>query len=298
MAEKGSILTKNLDSKERTYAAMPLVLGMHEMQLPRLSPEYLQNLEKYFNEGFGLEYIATAVPQTRIIPIEESVTPEHSVATYEEVRKIIDKADPILVGECICRKAAEMTGSPCSVSHRKEVCMGLNDFGAAYSQFIGFGRKVTKEEALDILRQNEEDGLVLQTSNQQEPYFICSCCGDCCGLLKAAKNLPRSVDFFSSNYFSQVDSELCTGCGKCVSRCQMEAIQLKNEKAVIDKKRCIGCGVCVAACPRGAHSLVKKKKKTVPPKTEEAYFDVLATKKKKNLQKLATGMRAKLGIPR
>ncbi len=297
MAEKGSVLTKNLKGEERAYAAMPFVLGMHEMQLPRLTPEYLQNLSKFMNEGFGLEYISTAVPQSRIIPIEESITTEHAVATYNDVRNIIENADPIYIGECICRKASEMAGSPCSITHRKEVCMGFGDFAAAYSEFLGFGRKISKEEALAILRQNEEDGLVLQPSNQQEPYFICSCCGDCCGLLKMAKSMPRPADFISSNYFARVDSELCNGCGKCVLRCQMDAIQMKNEKAVMDERRCIGCGVCVASCPTKARSLVKKEKETVPPKTEADYYELLAVNKKSKFQKLMTGIKAKMGIP-
>ena len=297
MAGKGSILTTDLDSEEPRYAVMPLVLGMHEMQIPRLSTEYLTNFDRYKKESFTLEYISTAVPQTRIIPVDKSIAPEHNVATYDEVRKLIEARDYIAVGECICRKSAEMRGSPCSVSHRKEVCMYLGELGVAYTTFLGWGRSVSKEEALDIIRQNEEDGLVLQPSNQQNPYFICSCCGDCCGLLEGAKKMPRPADFFSSNYFARISDESCTGCGTCVSSCQMDAIRLKNKKAMIDKRRCIGCGVCVASCPNDAHTLVKKSKETIPPKTESEYFDLLAANKKNVMQKIFTGVKAKLGIP-
>lgn len=297
MARKGSIITRNLQKGERTYALLPLVLGMHEMQLPRLSIEYLRNLGRVFAEGFALEYISTAVPQTRIIPIEQSVTPEHGVATYDEVRRLVEKADPIVVGECICRKAEELQGKKCSVSHRTEVCMGFGEFAAAYREFMDWGREVSKDEALEIIRMNEEDGLVLQPSNQQEPYFICSCCGDCCGLLTTAKRLPRPADFFATNYLARIDGELCKGCETCVSRCQLDAVRLRNGKATVDERRCIGCGVCVAACNNHASSLIKKAEPSVPPKTEEEYYDVLAAAKRNRFGKLITGIKAKIGIP-
>jgi MinD superfamily P-loop ATPase len=109
--------------------------------------------------------------------------------------------------------------------------------------------------------------------------------------------MKRPVDFFSTNYLARVDVKLCKGCGKCSTRCQMEAVHLKNNRAHVDQRRCIGCGVCVPTCPTGAIALVKKKKEIVPPETEEDYFEVLAAKKKGKLQKRLVDIKTKMGIP-
>jgi ferredoxin len=55
-----------------------------------------------------------------------------------------------------------------------------------------------------------------------------------------------------------LDPELCTGCGTCQDRCQMDALTMADALAVLDSDRCIGCGLCVTTCPSGALSLQRK----------------------------------------
>ena len=61
----------------------------------------------------------------------------------------------------------------------------------------------------------------------------------------------------------------CTGCETCLDRCQMEAIDIVEGKALINRKRCIGCGLCVSTCPTDAVRLAKKSEdqQYVPPET-------------------------------
>jgi len=51
-----------------------------------------------------------------------------------------------------------------------------------------------------------------------------------------------------------INKTKCTGCGDCVDVCLVEAISIKNEKAVISNE-CIDCGACVNVCPTDALSL-------------------------------------------
>ena len=143
-----------------------------------------------------------------------------------------------------------------------------------------WGRTINAREALDIAAKSEEEGLVLQPANEMEPQFICSCCGDCCGILSMIKAMPKPAEAVACNYYAQVDPLLCLACGTCEERCQMEAIKLEGTVAAVDGDRCIGCGVCVPTCAAGSIHLVKKKSESVPPKDFESLYQAILDRKK------------------
>jgi electron transport complex protein RnfB len=263
-AKKGGVYYKK-EGDKKYYANAMLVVGMHELQVKRLTKEFVEDMYQYGREGFGIELFGKGIPQLRVIPVEESITSKNSVATYDDLREIIKKTDePIGVTECICRKTQKMRGQPCRVTSSDETCMVLG-FVAQINIDQGWARPISKEEALDILRKNEEAGLVLQPGNAQRPDFICSCCGCCCGFLSGLKLLPRPVDLFSTNHYVQIDQELCTGCETCIERCQMDALKMVDGISTVDLNRCIGCGNCVTKCPSNAIILRKKEKEIIPP---------------------------------
>jgi electron transport complex protein RnfB len=68
----------------------------------------------------------------------------------------------------------------------------------------------------------------------------------------------------SSPFLVKVDTETCIGCETCLERCQMEALSIEEEHAVLDADRCIGCGLCVSTCPSGALTLERKPQETQP----------------------------------
>ena len=132
-------------------------------------------------------------------------------------------------------------------------------FYADYYVDQGMGRRITQEEALDILELAEEAGLVHQFADSLDPGAICNCCPDCCGDLRVLKMLPNPAAFAVSNHFSQVEPDLCNACEVCVDRCPMDAISMTAEDvANINLDRCIGCGLCINACPTEALILVSK----------------------------------------
>ncbi len=54
----------------------------------------------------------------------------------------------------------------------------------------------------------------------------------------------------------QIDEELCSGCGLCVTPCAEGAIEIRDGKAhVISDELCDGAGFCLAVCPSGALSV-------------------------------------------
>jgi ferredoxin len=278
MSRKGTIY---LARREETnyYFNAQLAIGIYEHQVNRLTKEFVEDLRQYFDEAFGKELFRTGSAQLRVIPLEKSITPEYKVAPYEDLKQIIDDIKgPISVTNCICRQATDLLGQPCKHTSLRESCI---QFGSAARMYVEErrARYITKEEALNILRKAQEDGLVLEILNATKPTAICTCCGDCCGYLTNVKKLERPAEFLPSSYYVQVDHESCTACETCVNMCPMGARTIRDNVSEVDTERCIGCGVCVPACPTGSNKLIKKEKTIVPAKDVFAmYMQIMENK--------------------
>ena len=277
MANNGAIGVKEQDGTYYYYT-MPLLIGMLELHAGQASPQFLADFNEYIAGEFGTAFKTTKVSQMRTIPVEQSIPIERAVTTYDHVREIISTTDgPIAIHPCICREGAKRRGEPCHQTTRQETCMTFGDW-AQHSIEEGASREITREQALEIIRQNEEDGLVLQPTNYQRIDFICSCCGCCCGVLKIQKSLPKPAENWSHNYHAAVTTDECTACEACVDRCQMNAIAIDETSgyAVVNLDRCFGCGNCVVTCPSGALHLIEQDGATSPPEDRTGLYSLLA----------------------
>jgi Na+-translocating ferredoxin:NAD+ oxidoreductase subunit B len=183
------------------------------------------------------------------------------VMPYERAEELVRAQTTFAVGNCICRQEKRILGEGCDKP--EESCMSF-DMAAEMVVHTGRGRAVSLEEALAILRRAEEAGLVLQPANAKNALFICTCCGCCCGVLRSLKRHPVPASVVASPFSARLNGDTCKGCGVCVKRCQMEAIQVADRKATLDLNRCIGCGLCVSTCPTQSLSLVRKPKENEP----------------------------------
>ena len=280
MVDKGSIFLSKKDGK-KLYSVIPLAVGSYELQLERLTKDFAQDMKQYLWGEFGKEMYRTKIPQLRTIPIEKSIpTPDkYQVSTYDNVKQIIENVDgPIAVANCVCRQTKDVIGESCTKTDLRETCILFRD-NTEYYLNHGIGRPISKGEALDILEKAQKAGLVLQPENTQRPTFVCCCCGDCCGILTTVKKFPRPAELYASNYYSAVDPGLCTGCGICVERCQLEALTIVDGVASVNLDRCIGCGNCVANCELNASQLRKKEVELLLPKDTDALYTKIMSKK-------------------
>lgn len=191
-------------------------------------------------------------PFTRVIPVGKSVDPgKVQVLAPENVREIIDSAGRLAVTPCTCRLTMRKCDAPV------EVCLQINR-GADYTIERGSGREVTKEEALKIIAETEEAGLVHVTMNKAGVgHFICNCCGCCCQsfTLLIADDLPICDP---SRYRPEVNIDVCNGCGTCEERCWFDAISVsENQAAAVIEDKCLGCGQCAIGCPEEAISMTE-----------------------------------------
>jgi Pyruvate/2-oxoacid:ferredoxin oxidoreductase delta subunit len=261
---------------------LPMVVGMAE-QDGRIDPEFQTAADAYMQtKDFGRAFLTALPSQMRTIPVDVSIPVEHPAASYDQIRAIVEAASgPFLVKPCICREKASWQGKPCRMTTRLETCLGFGDAAAKVLR-RKHGREITRAEVISILQQNENDGLVLQPSNAQSPAFVCSCCGCCCGMLGVQKLLHRPVDFWTTSFHAAVDETVCKGCGKCVKRCQVNAVSLSASRkmAEVNLDRCIGCGLCVPTCESRAIQLKKNAMETIPPANEEELYDRIMAKRK------------------
>lgn len=272
MAKKGLIFRVKKRSEKR-YMAAQFVVGIWEYHVNDLSPELIADLREYLPYHFEHQ-MKLQTPQMRVIPTPDAIPDKQSVRPYDEAVKLIESQELIAVAPCICRKEHQMTGEGCN--RPLESCLM---FGVAAQYYIdnGLGRRITKEEALEIIKEAERDARVLEPSNAQKITAMCTCCGCCCQILKNLKKIPKPAHYVTSSYIASLDENLCVLCGTCVDRCQMDAISLGESSAILNVDRCIGCGLCVTTCPEGALTLKEKPasvQKEVPPSLRETYTKI------------------------
>ncbi|MBZ5584893.1 MAG: 4Fe-4S binding protein [Acidobacteriia bacterium] len=274
MAEKGSI-QKAPGKGGPLYGKSPLVLGMYEAQVDRLTPEFERDMRAYLDEKFGAALLATQTPQMRTAPVNKSIEVERAVAQYDDIRAYVEgHPGPFAALNCICRQGKDLTGEPCRQTKERRNCLVLGA-AAMVTMDRGISVEVTKEGMLALLEQADREGLVLQPQNTQEPIFVCCCCGCCCGVLTSAKKLPRPAYLFQTDFVAEVDRDACQICGACAPRCQMDAIASGDEPAAVAEERCIGCGLCVTSCPSGALRLRKKEGTKPPPGNMRALYTTM-----------------------
>jgi Fe-S-cluster-containing hydrogenase component 2 len=271
LVEKGAILGRGRGDRKR-YSKAQLAVGMYEFQVDKLTKELQQDVTQYFHEGFGEAFHGPRTGQMRTIPVGARFVLERRVGRYDDARQLIEgTAGPIAVMNCVCRQGKDLLDEPCQQTDARRVCMTFK--GAARKLIAeGTAQAVSYEEALAFAQRAEEDGMVLQPENTQDPSFICFCCGCCCGVLSTAKQLPHPAEYLQSNYRASVDPELCTECETCHSRCPMDALDSSNGATRVEPHRCIGCGLCVTTCPSEALSLAAREQETVPPRDQKSLY--------------------------
>lgn len=162
----------------------------------------------------------------RVIPIERSVDGNSRRASYEEISRHLNKAKVFTVSDCSCRTSREVMNEGCG-HLKEEMCIQL-DHAAEYYIKTGRGREITREEAFEIIRKAEDNGLMHSIPNLDKPgetHAICNCCGCGCYAMRLANEYINN-DIVRSNYKAVIDESKCVACGECVDVCPTNALRL------------------------------------------------------------------------
>jgi ferredoxin len=194
------------------------------------------------------------------------------VVPIEEVERIFDFVTSITRFACLCRHL--------TVGSEQRYCYGVS-LAPNGGKMVELIREIdptyligpdtdgmesfSKEKALSMLREHEEEGLCHTVWTFVAPFIagICNCDKADCLAMQSTVTYGVS-QLFRAEYVAEVAPDLCTGCRDCMRSCQFGAISYSAalEKTVIDLRRCYGCGICRAACPSGAIEL--KERAAVP----------------------------------
>lgn len=197
-------------------------------------------------------------PFTRVIPVGITIQAKTHVLAFEDIKEIIDTARTIAVTKCTCRLIAH------KCDKKLEACIQINR-AADYTLARGTGRRLNREEALDLVRECEEDGLIHVVMNKQNvDHFICNCCSCCCQTMPILIKHNISV-IEPSRFAARVAPDMCTGCEACLDRCFFGALSMKDGAATVDESKCMGCGLCQVSCPGDAISLTEVRDKDFVP---------------------------------
>ena len=172
-----------------------------------------------------------------------------------EIIEVVSQAKVIAVDDCVCRVMWNNCDRP------KRTCFKLNTAAEAYAEGHE-GSLITKEEAIEILKDAAKNGLVTQLESCMPPYnySICCCCRCCCVATRLRYDHGIYNGMRSGYFVPEFDSEKCIECGACIEICQPKVLTEGSGPVLDDVDACLGCGLCAEHCPSGAITMKEKRK--------------------------------------
>jgi Pyruvate/2-oxoacid:ferredoxin oxidoreductase delta subunit len=255
MSKKGLIFRIRRGGKT-LFRAAPFMIGLYEYSIKKID----RNMARLFKEYYDIAYLdelgSSDVPGFRVMPISENISSDMTLFPLSRVEDEIRSARVIAVADCVCRKESQLLGDACD--YPMETCLS---FGVAAEYYIenGIGRKITADEAIQILHEADKAGLVHAGANTKLISNICNCCPCCCASMKGiTKKGHDKHKYLNALFEAVVNSDECVACEECVDRCPVKAIAIE-ETAVVNKSKCLGCGLCAGVCTENSITLQVRK---------------------------------------
>jgi ferredoxin len=201
------------------------------------------------------------VPAHKALQASPDIKPEQ-ILWYEDMEQILRRSERTIFMMCGCRGLWRKCDSPIDVCLQVQYPTPGERRNRESTQFIKPPKESTFEQALAIIDDCEDRGLVHIPLNTSHGDLFCNCCDDCCMVINPLLHRGKVHEILSpSRYRAKVNQELCSGCQTCIDRCKFDAIEMqkvpgsKKLKSSIINEHCMGCGVCVITCPNKALTL-------------------------------------------
>lgn len=294
-----------LDSEHngiKKYVLPPPMAGFFEFSLMRTRQDIDQKiLSELFYQYLNIEedfvkdlFLGSETLLGRTFVQEEVLSKDNlvSILDYEKASHIIKTASYIGISMCYCRHKMEHLGKACDAP--MDICMTFNNVAKSLIRH-NYARRVETSECMELLHKAYEYNLVQCGENvKNKVSFICNCCGCCCEFLVVAKKFGLLHPVQTTSFIPKINEDNCSGCGKCVKACPIEAIEWvsnddgtnnKLKKVKINEEICLGCAVCVRACSNKSFTLERRKEQVITPANSIHRIVLMAIEKGK-LQEL------------
>lgn len=177
----------------------------------------MQAMGPILPNGYGL---------MRVIPVESAIEGLPGVTDDERLSYYLNKYDTFSVSPCSCRASRTLLGDGCG-HLAEDMCVQMGK-GAEHYIRSGRARQISREEAYEIVKRAEENGLMHDIPNIEgsgETSAICNCCACACFGLRAGM-MFGARDAIRSNFVAEVDEAKCVACAQCVEVCPGNALKL------------------------------------------------------------------------
>ena len=191
-----------------------------------------------------LEKITPFVPEggagigMHVIPVEKAIEMENESVDLEHISYWLSKYEgKYAASPCSCRRSRLTHDEGCA-DDPEGWCVAVGDMADYVVETQKDGCYISKEEALDIFRQAEENGFVHQITNidgKNKIFAICNCNVNVCYALRTSQ-LFNTPNMSRSAYIAKVEKQNCVACGKCVEACPAGAVKLGQK--LCDKEGC------------------------------------------------------------
>lgn len=192
-----------------------------------------------------LEKITPMVPPggagigMHVIPVEKAIEMENESISLEHISYWLDKYDgKYAASPCSCRYSRQTYDEGCA-DDPEGWCVAVGDMADYVVETNKGGRYITRDEALEIFRQAEENGFVHQITNidgENKIFAICNCNVNVCYALRTSQ-LFNTPNMSASAYRARVKTEDCVACGRCVEYCPAGAVKLGQKLCLKDESQ-------------------------------------------------------------
>lgn len=163
-----------------------------------------------------------------VIPVEKAIGMENQSVSVEHISHWLDKYEgKYAKSPCSCRRSRTTYGEGCA-DDPEGWCIAVGDMADYVVETGKGGQYITKEEALEIFKQAEDNGFVHQITNidgEDKIFAICNCNVNVCYALRTSQ-LFNTPNMSRSAYVAHVETEKCVACGRCVEVCPAGAATL------------------------------------------------------------------------
>lgn len=197
-------------------------------------------------------------PLFRSYPVSVDVVEGDKLAPYHDWRALIKRNSTITVSACQCRTMWDALGVPYPEEHPHRTCLSLGEM-AEYFIENEIGEQITQDEAISIVEDIIDKGMVVESICAKDADIICCCHSQSCGNLMAYRGIngEGACSTYYNAYLLKYDSSACTKCGTCVNICPMTSISFGDDGFCVMDKACVRCGQCARVCPAHARILTE-----------------------------------------